>query len=330
MRAVFFGTPDFAVPALEALATLPDTEIAFVVCQPDRPQGRGLTLTPPPVKQRALSLGLRVLQPTKLRDGALAAEMREARLDLALVIAYGRILPADVLAAPRLGCINIHGSLLPRYRGAAPITWAVVRGEKESGLTLMQMDAGMDTGAMLEKFPCPVGPDETAGELSARLRALGADAVRVGLPKVLAGAYVPQPQDDTQATLAPILKKEDGRIDFARPARQVHDHVRGMMPWPGAFTSGPSGPTRTGASTKPSIVKVLATRVLDERQTLGSPGTVLQADKLGVLVACAPGFVELSRVQLEGRKPVTAAEWAGGRGVAENDVLGVPQEPPAT
>jgi methionyl-tRNA formyltransferase len=318
MRAVFFGTPDFAVPALEALASL--GEIAFVVCQPDRPQGRGLTLTPPPVKQRALSLGLRVVQPTKLRDGALAAEMREARLDVALVIAYGRILPTDVLTAPRLGCINVHGSLLPKYRGAAPITWAVVRGERESGLTLMQMDAGMDTGAMLEQFACPVGPDETAGELSARLRALGADAVRIGLPKVLAGAYVAEPQDDAKATLAPILKKEDGRIDFATPARQVHDHVRGMTPWPGAFTSGRNGAT----------VKVLATRVLDERQTLGSPGTVLQADKLGVLVACAPGFVELSRVQLDGRKPVTGAEWSGGRGVAENDRLGLPKEPPTT
>ena len=326
VRAVFFGTPDFAVPALEALAGLAD--IAFVVCQPDRPQGRGLTLTPPPVKQRALELGLRVRQPTKLRDGALAAEMREAKLDLALVIAYGRILPTDVLEAPRLGCINVHGSLLPKYRGAAPITWAVVNGETESGLTLMQMDAGMDTGAMLEKFVCPIGPDETAGELSTRLRALGGDAVRVGLPKVLAGAYTPEPQDAAAATLAPILKKEDGRIDFARPARAVHDHVRGMTPWPGASTSKAGGSGRSGASLV--TVKVLATRVLDERQTLGSPGTVLQADKSGVLVACAPGFVELARVQLEGRKPVTGAEWAGGRGIAENDRLGVPQEPSAT
>jgi methionyl-tRNA formyltransferase len=318
MRAVFFGTPDFAVPALEALASLAD--IAFVVCQPDRPQGRGLTLTAPPVKQRALELGLTVVQPTKLRDGALAAQMRAAELDVALVIAYGRILPLDVLTAPRLGCINVHGSLLPKYRGAAPITWAVVNGERESGLTLMQMDAGMDTGAMLERFPCPVGPDETAGELSARLRELGGQAVRVGLPKVLAGAYTAEPQDDAQATLAPILKKEDGRIDFARPARQVHDHVRGMTPWPGAFTSGRGGAT----------VKVLATKVLDERQTLAEPGTVVQADKLGVLVACAPGFVELSRVQLEGRKPVTGAEWSGGRGVAENDRLGLPKAAPTT
>lgn len=309
-RAVFFGTPQFAVPCLDALTEI--AEVVAVVCQPDKPKGRGLELAAPPVKERALELGLTVVQPTKLRTGEFAQWLRDQKADVALVVAYGRILPKDVLEAPRLGCVNVHASLLPKLRGAAPITWAVVRGEPESGITLMKMDEGMDTGDMLEQFPTPISDDETAGELSERLSALGALATRKGLPVYVAGGYTPRPQDHAKATLAPILKKEDGLIDFGKPARAVHDHVRGMTPWPGAFTRS-----------RGKVLKVHATRVTDVPAGEAAPGTVVLADKTRVIVACGERGVELTRVQLEGKKAIGAGEWFVGRGVAEGDRLGV-------
>jgi methionyl-tRNA formyltransferase len=307
-RSVFFGTPAFAVPCLEALAEI--SEVCGVVCQPDKPQGRGQVVAAPPVKERALELGLDVFQPEKVRDGALQAWVAERDVDVALVVAYGRILPADVLRTPKKGCVNVHASLLPKYRGAAPITWAVVRGEAETGVTLMNMDEGMDTGDMLERFVTPIGPDETGGELSERLSALGALAVRKGLPKVIAGGYTPEPQDSARATLAPILTKQDGRIDFSKSALEVHNHVRGMSPWPGAFTRA-----------RGKVVKVHETRVSDATKLGAVPGEVILADKTGVIVACKTGSIELLRVQLEGKKPVRGSEWEGGRGVAEGDLL---------
>ena len=311
-RAVFMGTPQFAVPCLEALVEIAD--VAAVVCQPDKPQGRGLELTAPPVKARALELGLDVVQPTKLKTGDFAQWLRDQNVDVALVVAYGRILPKDVLEAPRLGCVNVHASLLPKYRGAAPITWAVVHGEPETGITLMQMDEGMDTGAMLEQLPTPILPEETAGELAERLSALGALAVRKGLPRYVAGELTPTAQDHARATQAPMLQKSDGRIDFSRPARAAHDHVRGMTPWPGAFTTLPSGKT----------LKVLATRVCDLPASGGAApaGTVMLADKSRVVVACGERAIELLRVQLEGKKAISSGDWFVGRGVGEGDVLG--------
>ena len=308
-RAVFFGTPHFAVPCLDALAEV--ATVVGVVCQPDKPQGRGLVLTPPPVKVRAVERGFPVVQPTKLRTGEFAAWLRAQNADVAVVVAYGRILPEDVLDAPRLKCVNVHASLLPKYRGAAPITWAVVRGETETGITLMQMDAGMDTGAMLEQYKLAIGPNETAGELGERLSVLGAEAIRTGLPRFLEGQLVARAQDDSGVTLAPMLKKEDGRIDFTKSARQVHDHVRGMSPWPGAFTSL-AGKT----------IKVHSTRIADVTRATAAPGEIVLADKTRVIVACGAGAVELERVQLEGKKPVRGADWFLGRGVAEGDRLG--------
>lgn len=311
-RAVFMGTPQFAVPCLDALTEI--AEVVAVVCQPDKPVGRGLELTAPPVKKRAIELAIPVAQPTKLKTGEFAAWLRDQNVDVALVVAYGRILPKDVLSAPRLGCVNVHASLLPKYRGAAPITWAIVDGEPETGITLMQMDEGMDTGAMLEQFPTPITPDETAGELSERLSALGALAVRKGLPRYVAGGYTPIPQDHAKATTAPMLEKEQGRIDFGKPARAVHDHVRGMTPWPGAFTRS-----------RGKTLKVHATRVTDVPSgavVAAAPGTVVLADKSRVVVACGERAVELLKVQLEGKKAIAAGDWFLGRGVAEGDVLG--------
>jgi methionyl-tRNA formyltransferase len=308
LRALFFGTPAFAVPCLDALVQIAD--VRGVVCQPDKPQGRGLTLAPPPVKARALTLGLPVVQPTKLRTGEFAEWVRQQAVDVALVVAYGRILPTDVLEGPRLGCVNVHASLLPKYRGAAPITWAVVRGETETGVTLMRMDAGMDTGDMLEQSRLAIEPAETSGELSLRLAKLGAELVLRGLPKLAQGGYAPTKQDETQATMAPILDKQDGLVPFDSPARTVHDHVRGMMPWPGAFVRF-----------RGKTLKILATKVAGFSRP-AVPGTVVLADKTGVFVACGEGTVELVTVQPEGRKAIRGAEWVMGRGVAEGDVLG--------
>ena len=309
-RSLFFGTPAFAVPCLDALHEI--SEIVGVVCQPDKPSGRGMTLAPPPVKARAVELGLPLVQPTKLRTGEFGAWVKEQRADVALVVAYGRILPRDVLDGPRLGCVNVHASLLPKYRGAAPITWAVVNGETETGITLMVLDEGMDTGATLEMFPAPLGPDETAGELSDRLASMGAGAVRAGLLRYVAGGYVPVAQDHARATAAPMLKKEDGLVDFSRAARRVHDHVRGMNPWPGAYT-------RHGGKT----VKLHRTQVADIARPGAKPGEVIVADKSRLTVACGEGTsVDILSLQLEGRKPVRGVEWVMGRGVAEGEVLG--------
>lgn len=308
MRTVFFGTPAFAVPALNALAEI--SNVVGVVCQPDQPRGRGMELTAPPVKVRAQELGIEVVQPTKLRSGDFPGWFAQKEADVAVVIAYGRILPEAILATPRLRCINLHGSILPKYRGAAPITWAVVRGEKETGFTLMQMDSGMDTGAMLATWKIAVGPEETATELAERLSVLGATVVREGIPAYVAGKYTAIPQDDTLATMAPLLRKEDGAIDFAKPAQAVHDHIRGMNSWPGAFTK-----------LKGKIVKVHSAHLFEASGLRGAPGEVVLADKKHVVVACGGGFVELTRVQLEGKKAVTGAEWWGGRGVATGDVL---------
>jgi methionyl-tRNA formyltransferase len=315
-RAVFFGSPAFAVPSLDALHSI--AEIAGVVCQPDKPAGRGLALTPPAVKVRALELGLPVAQPTKLKTGEFAEWLRAQRADVALVVAYGRILRRDVLDAPRLGCVNVHASLLPKYRGAAPITWAVVRGESETGVTLMKLDEGMDTGPTFARVATPIGPDETAGELSERLAAMGGEAVREWLPRYLAGAYVLEPQDDARATAAPPLAKDDGRIDWKARPDQIHDHVRGMSPWPGAFTTARGRP-----------LKVRAARAVAGDRATAPPGQVLVADKSRVLVACGDngsggtiGAVELLTVQPEGKRAMRAAEWVMGRGVSEEDALG--------
>jgi methionyl-tRNA formyltransferase len=318
VRALFLGTPEFAVPSLLALADV--AEIVGVVCQPDRPAGRGLVPQAPAVKTRALELGLPVAQPTKLKTGEFEAWVRERNADVALVVAYGRILPAPVLAATRLGFVNVHASLLPKYRGAAPIAWAVVNGETESGITLMLLDEGMDTGDMLFAARTPIGPDETQGELAARLAELGASLVREKLPIFVRGELRRTPQSHEDATLAPMLDKSDGELDFAEPARRVHDRVRGMNPRPGAFT-------RLHAKT----VKVHATQRLAGDTAEASPlapGTVVLADKSRVVVACGPSGSErlgLLRIQLEGKRATTAGEWVNGRGVKEGDVLASPR-----
>lgn len=309
MRVIFFGTPAIAVPSLDALHAL--AEIVGVVCQPDRPAGRGLALKPPPVKVRALELGLLVLQPAKIRTPDFAAWVREADADAALVIAYGRILPPAVLEAPRRGCLNLHASILPKYRGAAPITWCLVNGEAKTGISLMQMDEGMDTGPVFSIHRLLIGAETTADELALSLGSLAADVVRADLARAVGGELGATAQDHAAATTAPLLDKEQGKIAWSGSARRVHDHVRGMTSWPGAFT------TAQGRT-----LKVLESRVGAEVGEAAAPGTVVAAGKQGIEVACGQGTLRILKAQAEGRKPLAAAELVGGRTIAAGMVLG--------
>ncbi len=308
MRAIFYGTPQLAVPSLEAVAAI--AEIVLVVCQPDRPAGRGLELRPPPVKARALELGLEVVQPRRVKRPAFAESLVALDADVAVVIAYGRILPKAVLDAPRRGCVNVHASLLPAWRGAGPIQWAIVNGDASTGVCLMQMDEGMDTGPVLACDETPIDPDETAGELGQRLSQMGAAILTRELPRWVAGEITPTPQDHARATSAPLLTKEDGRVIWAQSARAVHDRVRGMSPWPGAFTT-------LGDKT----LKVHRTRVVEGA---GEPGTVLRADADGIVVACGVGAVALQRVQLAGKRRLAAGAFLSGHPIASGTRLGRP------
>jgi methionyl-tRNA formyltransferase len=300
MRAIFFGTPDIAVPSLDALASI--AEVVGVVCQPDRPSGRGLRMRTPAVKVRASELGFPVTQPEKLKSPNFVAWLREMKADFALVLAFGRILPRDVLDSPARGCINLHASILPRYRGAAPINWAIIRGETETGITLMKMDEGLDTGPVYATRHLAIGENENAGELAVRLAGLAAAVVREDVPRAIGGELVARTQDGAAATSAPPLKKEDGRIDWRRPAAEIHNHVRGMTPWPSAFT-------RVG----PRLLKILSTRRSNLDTESYEPGTLVMADVNGVLVACGQGTLEICTAQLEGKKPHSARELVTGR-----------------
>ncbi len=295
MRIVFMGTPDFAVPCLQRL--LEDGhEVTAVFTQPDKPVGRHAVLTPPPVKQLALSHGIPVYQPTKMRDGTVAALLRELAPDCLVVVAYGRILPQEILDVPPRGCVNIHGSLLPRYRGAAPIQWSVIRGETVTGVTSMFMDAGMDTGDIIDTLTTPIGENETAGELFERLAPLGARLLSTTLAAIADGTVTRRPQNDAEATMAPMLEKAMGRLDLTRPAQELHNQVRGMNPWPGAFCTA-------GGKT----LKIHETRVAAGS---GAPGTLLCADP--VTVACGEGALQLVTVQPEGKPRMAAEAWLRG------------------
>jgi methionyl-tRNA formyltransferase len=307
MRAVFFGTPEIAVPALRALAET--AELVGVVCQPDRPSGRGLELRAPPVKLAARELGIEAYQPLKIRSGELGAWLRERAPDVAVVLAYGRILPKPVLDAPRRGCINLHASLLPRWRGAAPIQWAIAHGDTETGISLMQMDEGMDTGPVYALRKLPIGDQETAGELAVRIAELAAVVVREDLPRAVAGELVPAAQDERLATLAPMIGPDQARIDWSRSASEIANLVRGMSPRPGAHSR-----------VRGKLLRVLG--ALPAAETgLGPPGTVAVLDRRRLLVAAGRGSVEILRAQLEGKKALEARDLINGRALAHGDLL---------
>lgn len=293
------GTPAFAVPCLFALFEVADVEL--VITQPDKPQGRGLTLTPPPVKELALKRGVRVIQPEKARDGVLERELRALELDFALVVAYGKILPEGVLTAPRLGCLNVHASLLPRWRGAAPIQWAIVSGDKRTGVCLMQMDVGMDTGPVLARRVVDIRENETGGELFERLSQLSGDLVRAEIPRFVAGELTPEPQPSEGVTRARMIEKEDGALDFTHTAQAVHDRARGFHPWPGAFTA-----------LADKRIKIHRTRIVATEGQLGEPGEVLSVGDAGIVVACGKGALRIEELQPEGKKRMDAKAFLAG------------------
>lgn len=300
MRILFMGTPDFAVPSLEALIEA-GHQVCGVFTQPDRPKNRGMKLLPPPVKVCAQSHDIPVYQPTKLRDGTALALIQELAPELIVVAAYGRILPDEILAAPPVGCINVHSSLLPAYRGAAPINWAVLNGDKESGVTIMHMAHDLDAGDIIAQTVTPVGPDETAPELYTRLADLGAKLLVSVVSDLAAGTATRTPQDHDKATLAPMLSKELSPMDWNRTASQLHNQVRGLIPWPAAVT------TLSG-----SRCKVFSTTVLPDH-TAAAPGTILRADKAGIDVACGEGTVlRIDELQPDGGKRMKAADYLRG------------------
>lgn len=309
MRVIFMGTPQMAVPALLALLEA-GHEVVAAVTQPDRPKGRGGKRTPPPVKRAAEARGIPVLQPDKVRDPAFIDAFAGFRPDVAVVIAFGQILPQALLDIPKFGCINIHASLLPKYRGAAPINWAVANGERETGLTTMQMDAGMDTGPTYLSAATPIGPEEDAEALTGRLAEMAGPLIVETLSRVADG-MAPTPQDDAGASRAPLLKKGDGRIRWDRPAREIVNRVRGFVPWPGSHTTHHGTPW-----------KVVEARVGESFARDQAPGTVLRVDGDSLLVAAGEGSVRILALQLPGGRPMSVRAYLNGHAVARGDVLG--------
>ncbi len=300
LRLLFAGTPDFAAAALAALLASRHSVVG-VYTQPDRPAGRGRKLTPSPVKQLALEHGLPVEQPERLRDPADQARLAAYHTDVMVVAAYGLLLPQAVLDAPRLGCLNIHASLLPRWRGAAPIQRAILAGDRESGITIMQMDAGLDTGAMLLRRPCPIRPDETAATLHDRLAHLGAEAIVEALDALEGDQLTPTPQDPALATYAHKLEKAEGRIDWQQSATQIDRQVRALDPWPVAFSDLDGEPLRLFASR------------LTGRPATAAPGTIVSAGRDGLEIATGENTLLIGEVQPAGKRRMAAADFAHAR-----------------
>jgi methionyl-tRNA formyltransferase len=315
MRIVFCGSPAFAVPSLERLV-LSDHEIACVVTQPDRPAGRGLGLKAPPVKQCALAHGITVYQPEKFSTRSFREVLEGVGPDLIAVVAYGKILRPRMLAVPQLGCVNLHASLLPKYRGIAPVNWAIIQGETETGVTTIFMDPGVDTGDMILSRSTPIGCDETAGELLDRLAGIGADVLVETCDLVAQGRAARTKQDESLASYAPKFSKEDGRIVWDRPAKAVHDHIRGVSPWPGAVTELRGKPVkiiRSGLFAGPDGYE----------GGLREPGRTIDIDSgNGILVSCGSGAVWLKKLQAFGRKPVRGADFARGYRIGIGDLFG--------
>jgi methionyl-tRNA formyltransferase len=306
VRIAFFGTPDFAVPTLDALLDSRH-RVVGVVTQPDRPRGRGHRTTPAPVKARAVAAGLPVLQPERLKDAAFVDALHALGADLGVVAAYGRILTDAVLAVPRLGMVNVHASLLPRYRGAAPVHRAIIAGERETGVTIMRVVKALDAGPMLTKVVRAIGPDETSEEVERDLARLGAACLVSAIDALAAGEAVETPQDDRDATYAPRLTKDDGAIDWRASAERVHDLIRGLHPWPHAFTF------LNGARF------IVLRSTPSSGDPSGDPGTILEAVGDRLVVAAGIGRIEVKQIQAEGRKPTDTREFLAGHRLQRGD-----------
>jgi methionyl-tRNA formyltransferase len=312
LRIVFCGTPEFAVPSLRHLAERPEFSIDAVITQPDRPRGRGQHLSSSPVKDAALEIGLHVYQPETIKSESSQEFLKRVAPDAVVIIAYGQIIPARLLTIPRLGWLNLHASLLPRYRGAAPIHWAIANGETVTGLTTMQIDKGMDTGPTLLRREVEIGPDESSPELAVRMSALGAELIADSLLRFDRGELFPVPQDAQNASYAPMLKKEDGRIDWSQPAQQIYNRMRAFVPWPGAFTT----------------FRQQTCNVWGRPESRGmagenmQPGEIISSTK-ELYVVCGEGScLRAESVQIEGRKKLSAREFANGARIVSGDRFG--------
>lgn len=308
LRLLFCGTPHFAVPTFIHLLAQPDIEIAAVITQPDRPRGRGQQISTSPVKDAAIAARVPLHQPEKIRAPEARDLLNKLAPDVIVIIAYGQIIPATLLSIPKLGWINLHASLLPKYRGAAPINWAIANGETQTGLTTMRIDAGMDTGEMLLQEQIDIAPEETALELAESMAEAGAPLVLDTLRGIAAGKLTPRPQNNDEATYAPLLKKEDGRIDWNRPAQEIYNRMRGFAPWPGAYTSFRGQTCHLWA--EPFSLRIL---------TGSPPGAILQEDTQ-ILIACGHAtLLRLLSVKVQGRKQVSAVEFANGARLTQRE-----------
>ena len=311
MRIVFMGTPEFAVPSLEALLRS-DDQVVGVVSQPDRPKGRGQQLVAPPVKLVAERAGIPVLQPLKIRTPEFLQALAAWQPDVIAVTAFGRILHTPILQLPPKGCVNVHGSLLPKYRGAAPVQWAIINGETETGITTMLMDEGMDTGPMLLRGKLDISPDDTTGTLAPRLAELGGKLLAETLAQLKAGSLMPTKQDDAHATMAPLLKKEDGLIDWTMSATAIANRVRGLSPWPGAYTF--SGEERW------NVWKAVS----NGRTVTDRPGTVVAVEKQALMVATGEGVLDVREIQTANSKRMSVSQFLAGHKVTAGVQLGGP------
>jgi methionyl-tRNA formyltransferase len=301
LRLLFCGTPQFAVPTLNHLLEQPDFEIVAVVSQPDRPRGRGKDISFSPVKETAKAAGVAVFQPEKIRTPESEEFLRAANPEAIVIIAYGQIIPARLLSIPKLGWINAHASLLPKYRGAAPIQWAIANGESATGVTTMRINEGMDTGDMLLRRQTSIAPDETAPQLAARLADIAAPLVAETLRALRDGTSHPTPQNHAEASMAPLLRKEDGRIDWSLEARAIYNRMRGFTPWPGAYTAFRA------------LTCQLSGEPVSKKHELGLPPGEIRVEASDVLVACGgKTLLRVARVKMEGRKEVSALEFANG------------------
>jgi methionyl-tRNA formyltransferase len=312
MKIVFMGTPAFAVPSLQMLVE-EGYDVVAVVTQPDRPQGRKKTLVPTPVKEAALSLGLPVLQPERLRRPEAVAELAAYKPDLIVTAAYGQILPKSVLELPVNGCVNVHGSLLPKYRGGAPIQRCIINGEQVTGVTLMYMAEGLDTGDMISRVEVPIGDEDTSGVLFEKLSLAGRDLLKAEMPRLATGRLQATRQDDSEATYAPNLSREDERIDWNAGSREIYNRIRGLVPFSGAFTLWNGETFKVWAAAKPDG---------NSAGGAAAPGTVLAVNERGVEVKTGDGVVLLTSVQPAGKKAMSAGDFSRGAAMKPGTVLG--------
>jgi methionyl-tRNA formyltransferase len=302
LRTVFMGTPELAAESLRALLNAPDLQVVAVVTQPDQPKGRGLKLQPSPVKELAHQQQLPVLQPERARAGDFLTQLAAATPDLIAVAAYGQILPAAILNLPRFGCLNVHTSLLPKYRGAAPIQRAILEGETETGVTIMKMDVGLDTGDILTQESTPIIPADNSQTLHDRLARIGAQLLVRTIPDYTAGRITPRPQPTDGVTHAAKIRKQDGQIDWTQPAHTIWNRVRALMPWPGAFS-------HLAGTPEPFLLKIWEAEPLT---ATGEAGVVLEADKNGIVVGCGDGALRILTLQREGGRRLKASEFLSG------------------